>query len=123
MHLGSAQTVEHLFVYGTLKPGHANAHLLEAIGGTWQAATVRGTLRPAGWAAAQGYPALTLDERGAEVRGFVFSSDRLAQHWERLDAFEGEDYERVQAQAKLDDGRTIEAWIYTASPSNPIRRV
>ncbi len=103
---------EHLFVYGTLKPGHENAHLLEAIGGTWRAASVRGVLRPSGWAAGKGYPALTLADAGEEVRGFVFSSERLAGHWAGLDAFEGSDYRRVAAIATLDDGSRIEAQVY-----------
>ena len=108
---------ERLFVYGSLKPGHQNAQLLESIGGTWLAASVRGTLRPAGWGAGLGYPALTLDEHGAEVRGFVFTSEGLAQHWERLDEFEGEDYERVAAKVWLDDMSTVEAFVYVLSRS------
>jgi gamma-glutamylcyclotransferase (GGCT)/AIG2-like uncharacterized protein YtfP len=86
--------IQRLFVYGTLKPGHANAHLLETIGGTWQPASVIGTLLPVGWGADQGYPALMPDENGAEVHGLVFTPERLAQHWRALDQFEG-DYERV----------------------------
>jgi gamma-glutamylcyclotransferase (GGCT)/AIG2-like uncharacterized protein YtfP len=104
--------IQRLFVYGTLQPGHANAHLLEEIGGTWQAASVVGTLLPEGWATGQGYPTLTLDERGAEVKGFVFSSEQLAQHWQKLDEFEGEDYERALTAARLEDGRTIETHVY-----------
>jgi len=49
--------IQRLFVYGSLQPGHTNAHLLEQIGGTWQAASVVGMLRPEGWGAQQGYPA------------------------------------------------------------------
>ena len=103
---------ERLFVYGTLQPGHANAHLLEAIGGSWQPASVVGTLYAKGWAATEGYPALVLEEDGEEVEGYVFSSERLARHWERLDAFEGEGYRRVVARARLEDGRTVEAYVY-----------
>jgi gamma-glutamylcyclotransferase (GGCT)/AIG2-like uncharacterized protein YtfP len=106
--------IQRLFVYGTLKPGHANAHLLEAIGGTWQPASVIGTLQPVGWGASQGYPALMLDEKGAEVHGLVFSSERLAQHWQALDEFEGDDYERVLTAARVDAGGTVEAYVYVA---------
>lgn len=104
--------IERLFVYGSLKPGHSNAHLLEQIGGSWQAASVVGTLRPEGWGADQGYPALTLDEGGMRVSGFVFSSEQLAQHWPRLDEFEGDDYERVLTTATVDDGGPITAYVY-----------
>jgi gamma-glutamylcyclotransferase (GGCT)/AIG2-like uncharacterized protein YtfP len=106
--------VQRLFVYGTLKPGHANARLLEAIGGTWQAASVVGTLQAKGWAAGEGYPALILDRSGAEVHGFVFSSERLAQNWQTLDEFEGDDYERVLTTARIDSGGTIETYVYVA---------
>ncbi len=106
--------IQRLFVYGSLKPGHANAHLLEAIGGMWQPASVIGTLQPVGWGAAQGYPALMLDENGAEVYGLVFTSERLAQHWQALDEFEGDDYERVLTTARVDGGGTVEAYVYVA---------
>ena len=36
-----------------------------------------GTLLPEGWGAAAGYPGIVLDEHGAEVAGFLFSSDAL----------------------------------------------
>ena len=107
--------LEHLFVYGSLKRGHENAHLLEAIGGSWRAASVVGVMRPTGWGAGMGYPALTLDASGGAVRGFVFSSSRLADHWAELDAFEGSDYRRVVAIATLDDGGTIEAQVYVGA--------
>jgi gamma-glutamylcyclotransferase (GGCT)/AIG2-like uncharacterized protein YtfP len=110
--------LQRLFVYGSLQPGHTNAHLLEQVGGTWQAASVVGMLRPEGWGAPQGYPALTLDERGTQVRGFVFSSEKLAQHWQRLDEFEGADYERVLTTASVDGDGTIEAYVYVLNRGN-----
>ncbi|PUZ80813.1 gamma-glutamylcyclotransferase, partial [Acinetobacter baumannii] len=33
-----------LFVYGTLCPNKANAHILEQIGGNWTKASVRGVI-------------------------------------------------------------------------------
>ncbi len=33
-----------LFVYGTLCPNKANAHILEQIGGSWTKASVRGVI-------------------------------------------------------------------------------
>lgn len=43
-----------LFVYGTLRPGHANAHILENIGGEWQAGFVTGTFYERGWGLGRG---------------------------------------------------------------------
>ena len=105
--------MEYLFIYGTLGPGRPNEHVLDAIGGSWEAATVKGTLRHEGWGAELGYPGIDLDENGEEIEGFLFASEKLSDHWAALDGFEGEAYERVLAVAKLKDGRTVEAYIYT----------
>jgi gamma-glutamylcyclotransferase (GGCT)/AIG2-like uncharacterized protein YtfP len=112
---------DRLFVYGTLAPGRPNSHVLAPLPGTWQPATVRGTLHPEGWGAAVGYPGIVLDERGSEVRGLVFSSDELAAHWTRLDDFEGDGYKRVLTTAVLEDGRTVQAYVYALrdGPTRP----
>ena len=110
-----------LFVYGTLAPGRPNEHLLEDIPGEWEPATVSGTLFPEGWGAAAGYPGIVLDERGGEVQGFLFSSESLAEHWARLDEFEGEGYERVLTTAKRRDGTIVNACIYKLSGNGPPR--
>jgi gamma-glutamylcyclotransferase (GGCT)/AIG2-like uncharacterized protein YtfP len=39
----------------------------------------------------------------------------LAEHWTRLDEFEGEGYERVLTTVKLKDGTAVEAYIYKLS--------
>ena len=108
-----------LFVYGTLAPGRPNAHVLADVPGEWEPATVVGTLHPEGWGAAAGYPGIVLDERGGEVEGLLFSSEKLAEHWDRLDEFEGEGYERVLTTAKRKDGTTVDAYIYKLSGVRP----
>jgi gamma-glutamylcyclotransferase (GGCT)/AIG2-like uncharacterized protein YtfP len=106
--------IQRLFVYGTLKPGHENAHMLEEIGGSWQAGSVMGTLVSEGWAATKGYTALVLDEKGQEVSGYVFSSELLAQHWERLDEFENARYRSVSAETKTSTRKTLSAHTSTS---------
>ena len=108
---------ERLFVYGTLGPGRPNEHVLEAIGGSWEAATVKGALRQEGWGASMGYPGIDLDQNADEVEGFLFISENLSDHWEALDEFEGEAYERVLTKAKRKDGSTVGAYIYTLRPA------
>lgn len=44
--------MERLFVYGTLRPGHVNAHILQDIGGEWLPGYVTGTFFERGWGAA-----------------------------------------------------------------------
>jgi len=110
-----------LFVYGTLAPGRANEHVLAGVPGTWEPATVRGELLPEGWGAAAGFPAIVLGEDGPEVAGFVFSSEELDLHWERLDEFEGDAYERVVTLVALPGGEGVEAHIYVLRTSPEAR--
>ena len=104
-----------LFVYGSLAPGRPNEHVLADVLGEWEPATVNGRLLQEGWGAAVGYPGIVLDEHGDEVEGFLFSSERLAEHWARLDKFEGEGYERVLTKARLKDGTSVDTYIYRLS--------
>lgn len=101
-----------LFVYGTLAPGRPNDHVLEPIDGTWKKATVRGNLRAEGWGADIGYPGIVLDEEGEEIEGHLFISENLPNHWDAIDEFEGEGYERVATQATLEDESSVDAYIY-----------
>jgi gamma-glutamylcyclotransferase (GGCT)/AIG2-like uncharacterized protein YtfP len=108
-----------LFIYGTLAPGRPNAHVLADIQGEWEPATVTGRLLYEGWGAAVGYPGIVLDEQGGEVEGFLFSSEALAEHWGRLDEFEGSGYERVATTVKRKDGTTVEAYTYALRGGGP----
>ncbi|HWM15896.1 MAG TPA: gamma-glutamylcyclotransferase family protein [Microbacterium sp.] len=102
-----------LFVYGSLAPGRANEHVLADVDGIWELATVAGELRHHGWGADIGFPGIVLGASShAAVDGFLFSSEQLGDQWERLDAFEGEEYERVVAEVTRRDGSTIDAHIY-----------
>jgi len=103
---------QRLFVYGTLGPGKPNEYILSAIGGTWEEASVNGFLNPQGWGAKMGYPGIVLDDAGDEIKGYIFCSDKLGNHWDELDEFEGQDYERVLARVKTKDKIAIEAYIY-----------
>jgi len=107
--------INRLFVYGTLAPGRPNEHVLSSVSGKWEPATVRGRLLEEGWGAAAGYPGIVLDGCGDEIHGLLFSSDSLPDHWARLDKFEGEGYERVLTSVRLEDGNTVDAYIYRLS--------
>lgn len=102
---------ERLAVYGSLAPGQSNHHQLAGLAGEWRAATVRGWKVESGWGEAQGYPGLRPDPDGPQVAVLVFSSDDLAAHWARLDAFEGEEYARVEIEVET-GGRLVAAQIY-----------
>ena len=104
-----------LFVYGTLAPGEPNEHLLKHLNGVWKPGTVRGQLYPSAWGAALGYPGIVLNPLGEEVKGQLFCSSELEQHWQTLDEFEGEGYQRVLTSVRLENGETVEAHIYALS--------
>lgn len=96
---------------GTIAPGRANHHQLEGLSGRWTTGTVKGHLQRAGWAAAIGFPGITLSSDGEEVEVHLFISDDLTTHWARLDAFEGRDYTRTRVIVHTSDG-PVPAYIY-----------
>jgi gamma-glutamylcyclotransferase (GGCT)/AIG2-like uncharacterized protein YtfP len=101
---------QRLFVYGTLGPGRPNEHVLRAIGGTLEEASVNGYLKPQGWGAEMGYPGIVLDDTGDEIKGYIFCSE--SSQWDELDVFEGEEYKRVLITVKTKDKMAVEAYIY-----------
>ncbi|MEM8981897.1 MAG: gamma-glutamylcyclotransferase family protein [Pseudomonadota bacterium] len=106
---------QRLFVYGTLAPGQPNAHELSGIDGTWEPATLRGRLFAAGWGAASGYPGVVVDPAATAIAGHVLTSTDLHQHWRRLDAFEGDGYQRMLAPVQLASGAIVDAYVYALS--------
>ncbi len=105
-----------LFVYGTLAPGEENAHIMDGMTGTWHKASVRGKRFHVGWGVHSGHPGLVPDENGESVNGLIFMSSDLPAHWERLDKFEGADYQRVPITARLENGDKFETQIYSVLP-------
>jgi len=106
----SHRALHRLAVYGTLGPGRSNHHQVEMIRGEWTTGFVRGHLFNQGWGAQQGFPGLVLGD-GDQIRVDVLHSSELPQHWERLDAFEGEGYRRAVATIDTESG-VVEACIY-----------
>lgn len=104
-----------LAVYGSLAPGRSNQGQLAGLAGKWQPGMVRGHLVESGWGAAQGYPGLRPDPLGPEVPVQLFTSDDLPAHWARLDAFEGDEYERVVIDVDLGT-HSVPAWLYALRP-------
>ncbi len=105
--------MQHLFVYGTLRPGYSNEHIMNTIGGEWHEATIKGRYVKEGWGFDKyGLPALVVDSEGQEISGFVFSSENLEKHWTFLDDFEGSDYQRVETRATCANGDAINVQVY-----------
>jgi gamma-glutamylcyclotransferase (GGCT)/AIG2-like uncharacterized protein YtfP len=104
-----------LATYGTLAPGKPNHHQLAGLQGEWRQGTVLGHLVDKGWGAAAGFPGLVLDEQGGEIAVMVFESAELPAHWQRLDDFEGEGYDRVVVTVNA-GGVSLLAYIYAIAP-------
>ena len=102
--------IDHLFVYGTLRHGCDNefARLLEAGGEYLGPARISGRLYGFDW-----HPG-AVEPEGPEdiVRGDVFHLSRPDAILARLDEYEGPEFERAGTVARLDSGRSLEAWVY-----------
>lgn len=106
---------QRLAVYGTLAPGQPNEHVLADLAGHWIEGTVRGHLSEEGWGADLGYPGIHLDPDGPEVTVQVLDSILLADHWDRLDQFEGPGYRRSVVTVRTETG-PLAAQIYELNP-------
>jgi gamma-glutamylcyclotransferase (GGCT)/AIG2-like uncharacterized protein YtfP len=107
---------ERVFLYGTLRPGHAPREIADAVSRLRRvgAGTVRGRLYDLG-----AYPGVVLDAAAAQVRGEVFAvpdGETLA----RMDAYEGyyagdpaaSLFLRVRGAVALDGGASEDCWVY-----------
>ena len=100
-----------LATYGTLAPGQVNHHHMDGMAGTWTTGTVRGHLHAEGWGAAHNCPGIVISPDGVDVAVHIFTSADLPSHWDRLDAFEGSEYQRLITTAETADG-PLEVSIY-----------
>lgn len=107
-----------LAVYGSLAPGQSNHHQLHGLAGRWIEGTVRGQLYQDGWGADLGYPGLVLDPGGPAVGVDLFDSPDLADHWIRLDEFEGSGYRRAVTTVSTAEGDLL-ASIYVVTVDSP----
>ncbi|MFC0821000.1 gamma-glutamylcyclotransferase family protein [Moraxella marmotae] len=107
--------MQYLFVYGTLAPNECNHHIMTPIAGSWQQAFVKAKMDKDGFGLTGGYPALVLDlpeQMTQTVQGWLFGSDELHLHWDRLDAFEGSAYQRECITVTTRAGERVDAYVY-----------
>jgi gamma-glutamylcyclotransferase (GGCT)/AIG2-like uncharacterized protein YtfP len=60
-----------------------------------------------------GYPGIRLDLQEDTIHGFLFYSDNLINHWDFLDEFEGEEFERIPVCVERYDELEVDTYIYT----------
>jgi len=107
--------LERLFVYGTLVPGEVNFHLIAGIPGNWESASCFGRIFTQTKGVHVGLTCFEPAVDGGRVEGKLFSSSELTQHWQMLDEFEGELYERRLIPVKTEQGEELEAYVYANS--------
>ena len=113
-----------LFVCGTLAPGQVNAHVLAPLSGAWTEAQISGSLHDAAWGATHGCPGARLLDNDIDkitadsfprsvVKGVLFESADLADFWQKLDDFEGIEYQAEITMAHLVTGEYRLCVVYT----------
>lgn len=101
-----------LFIYGTLKPGEANEHILQPVEEKFVKATLKGYTFDTEWEKSFGYPGITKGNVKDKINSYLFSSDNLSKYWDDLDAFETHAYKRIKVQVHLTNNTIAIAFVY-----------
>lgn len=99
-----------LAVYGTLRPGQPNYEMLMDVDGSWKPVRLNGVLDETG------LPTFFFSTTGSAVEAELLISAELAEHWSRLDEFEGSGYTRQLGLVWSEDFPSV-ANVYVGSPS------
>lgn len=102
----------HLAIYGSLAPGKSNYAVIEDISGQWLEGHVHGKFYESGWGSDIGFPGIVWQPSGPKVNVHLFVSDHLPEHWQRLDHFEGVEYQRSLVPVHDNKGVIAVANIY-----------
>lgn len=94
-----------LCVYGTLRPGEENFHLMEPLNGEWEDVTYPGYYTPPD--DSYDYPRIAWTPEGDENPGKLITSPGLSSKWPNFDAFEGDDYCRILTPVESKNGPVI----------------
>jgi gamma-glutamylcyclotransferase (GGCT)/AIG2-like uncharacterized protein YtfP len=106
----SERPSQKLAVYGTLSPGQQNYGMLRDLDGSWTPVRLNGLLDETG------LPTFSFSTQGSAVEAELLISAELAEHWSRLDEFEGSGYTRQLGLVWRQDFPRV-ANAYVASPS------
>jgi hypothetical protein len=96
-----------LCIYGRMRPGGPDAHILEPLGGDWTACLFPGYLQGDGQCSLDQCPGLAWAPTREWNEGLLLTSDRLAGFWSTLDAKEGADYARLLTPVRIENTETI----------------
>lgn len=113
--------MNHLFVYGALKPGFSNHYILTNIGGAFFKATLYGFQFDRNWEKETGYPGLVEANKDAKVEGFLFVSKNLTKNLKFLDDFETKAYKRKIVTITLKDDKKVDGFVYLINKNFDIK--
>ncbi|MEM7498837.1 MAG: gamma-glutamylcyclotransferase family protein [Pseudomonadota bacterium] len=101
-----------LATYGTFPPGRENHHVVAPIGGHWREGFLQGRTRAARRGRWTGFAGFEPLPGGPYLPAFLLEAEALPDHWARLDAFEGEAFQRITVGFRLPEGTTLPAQVY-----------
>ncbi len=108
----------HLCVYGRMRPGGPDHHVLSAYGGIWQACQVTGYMQRPGACVEDGEcPGLAWTPAGDLHQASLLASAALRYAWSILDAHEGAAYARLLTTVQTPDGPAV-ANVYAAADAS-----
>ena len=119
-----SETEQIFFVYGTLKRGFNNHHLIEGLHCIGEGVTIEKRFRMVQLQTrvARGNffcPGVQIETDGLQIRGELYSvmEEKTKQALDRLED-EGIRYKKQPVPVRLDNGEEVEAWIYVHTDTN-----
>jgi gamma-glutamylcyclotransferase (GGCT)/AIG2-like uncharacterized protein YtfP len=112
-----AEEAQHVFVYGTMKPGHSRYPGIDQYVASTMPETVAGSLFDTG----NGYPAAKFGEDGDRIKGYVLRlvPERAAEATEAIADLEGNLFRPITVETE--SGVAATAYEYIASTENMTR--
>lgn len=105
-----------MFAYGTFRQGESARAMIAGHIADATPATVTGAI----YAFPDGYPGI-VPEGDSRVVGELLVLNDLAAAFALLDAYEGDEYERIMKKVTLENGTEVWAWIYMLTDRASVR--
>lgn len=96
-----------LCVYGRMRPGGPDAHVLEPFGGVWSNGEFPGYLQTEGVCTMDQCPGLAWAPDGPANLGHILTSEKLSASWASIDSSEGGDYVRLLTPVRTKTGDIV----------------
>lgn len=116
--IGSADALDRLFVYGTMRTGQTARTVIANAVVRCEPATMQGAL----YLFPMGFPGYVEGDDAGVVQGEVVWLTDLAATFAMLDAYEGDDFVRVIRKVQLqNEPGSVWAWVYILADDDAVR--